>query len=48
MWQIRKTDLQIYIAVNVGLHFAQRQTTDFSRTYEIFVDKLLSKIAIYY
>lgn len=30
-----KTDLQIYSAVNVGLHFVQHQPTIFSSIYEI-------------
>lgn len=34
MWQIGKTDFQIYIAVNVGFHFVQHQPTIFSPTYE--------------
>lgn len=35
MWQIHKIDLQIYLAVNVGLHFVQLQPTIFSPTYEM-------------
>ncbi|MGN4977070.1 hypothetical protein [Aeromonas sp. 95A] len=35
MWQIHKIDLQIYFAVNVGLHFVQLQPTTFSPTYEM-------------
>ncbi len=35
MWQIRKTDLQIYFVVHVGLHYVQLQPTIFSPTYVI-------------
>ncbi|WP_421228173.1 hypothetical protein [Aeromonas enteropelogenes] len=35
MWLSRKTDLQVYFTVNVGLHFVQHQPTIFSPTYEI-------------
>ena len=35
MWRSRKTDLQAYFTVNVGLHFVQHQPTLFSPTYEM-------------
>ncbi|MEL3917792.1 hypothetical protein [Aeromonas enteropelogenes] len=35
MWLSRKTDLQVYFTVNVGLHFVQHQPTIFSPTYEM-------------
>lgn len=35
MWLNRKTDLQAYFTVNVGLHFVQHQPAIFSPTYEI-------------
>lgn len=40
MWQIRKTDLQIYLAVNVELNFVQHQPTIFSPTYEMYVSQI--------
>jgi len=37
MWLNRKTDLQIYFAVNVGLHFLQHQPMIFSQAYAIYM-----------
>lgn len=37
MWLNRKTDLQIYFAVNVGLHVLQHQPIIFSQTYANYI-----------